>query len=513
MAFTTVALTVHDVICSILDPSTPSTGALRNTCLIMICVASNFFRSQSWIDSAILSWLLILYVMTGYWFMWSDDVYCPLHTLLLLVFMLSGFKLFVSITMLLILYICVLVCICNISLNDDFHSHFDWNSNAQVFVIVFVGLCSHLSTGLVVWNLDRALENDVSNYLADISLVLSGHENVEEWERVVFPSMERVHRNSHDCKRLKTRTATGSPASVVSAHSTLDELTARAHNSLGDGGSVQLLWPMWHFGGNFGSFGCAASAPASKDTQQLDHCFRLCLRSQCTLPDSLPVSGPPKRRQARDALRSWWGRVRNAEWVSPNISLVRVPSATFPIVTMPPVSRFTKRFMNLDLEAHFWYWMRHCYASHVSDSVGTFRGLLVVKNVGLIRGFDLVSIRVCHQRADQFPRPFNCCWSLTTIKAPLQQPTPVLVGLDRDFGRNLVHFPPVDVAAADRACRTHDCESNVCRQTGGRLYHSRKHSPTVAAAGGGVNRIPTHVPRRFLPQLFHWEIIVAQFFC
>ena len=40
------------------------------------------------------------------------------------------------------------------------------------------------------------------------------------------------------------------------------------------------------------------------------------------------------------------------------ISLVRVPSATFPIVTMPPVSRFTKRFMNLDLEAHFWYWMR-----------------------------------------------------------------------------------------------------------------------------------------------------------
>ena len=42
----------------------------------MICVASNFFRSQSWIDSAILSWLLILYVMTGYWFMWSDDVYC-----------------------------------------------------------------------------------------------------------------------------------------------------------------------------------------------------------------------------------------------------------------------------------------------------------------------------------------------------------------------------------------------------------------------------------------------------
>ena len=81
-------------------------------------------------------------------------------------FMLSGFKPIVPITMLLSLYVSVLVCVYNINLNDDFHSHFDWNSNAQIFVIVFVGLCSHLSTGLVIWNLDRALENDVSGYLA-----------------------------------------------------------------------------------------------------------------------------------------------------------------------------------------------------------------------------------------------------------------------------------------------------------------------------------------------------------
>ena len=56
--------------------STSLMAALRNTCLIMICVSSGFFRSQSWIDAATLLWLLILYVMTGYWFMWSDDAYC-----------------------------------------------------------------------------------------------------------------------------------------------------------------------------------------------------------------------------------------------------------------------------------------------------------------------------------------------------------------------------------------------------------------------------------------------------